>query len=146
MGLRKAGAKVLVHPWQFEESTVALSRSEVSLRPYHVVVSSSLECNVEACLADVPCREGARVKRRRILDHVALENPRQDGRQEAQDQTWIEDGAGEVGVEFDIQRTFICETTRRRQPNSVAQSTTEAHGGGLNPRRVASQAMSSLST
>merc|ERR1712125_141368 len=72
-----SGAKIFVHPWQFEDSMTALSRSEVDLRPYHVIVSSSLEYNIEACLADVPCREGARVKRRRVLDQVSLEHPHQ---------------------------------------------------------------------
>lgn len=141
--LHGSGAKIFVHPWQFEDSTSALSQSEVELRPYHVVVSASLEYNVEACLADIPCRDGARVKRRRTIHHVAAENPHQVLGKDHPVHTEVEDATSES--EFDTQRTFLCETKRLRQPNSVTQSTTEANGGGMNPRRVTMQGTSNRS-
>jgi len=131
-----SGAKIFVRPWQYEDAMAALSRSEVALRPYHVIVSTSFEYNVEACLADIPSRDGARVKRRRVVGEFVLENPRQDAGNEPQRETWIEDTTGEAEVAFEIQRTFICETKRLRNAESVTQSTTEARRGGLNPRRV----------
>jgi len=132
--LHDSGAKIFVHPWQFEDSMGAVSQSEIQLRPYRVVVVASLEYNVEACLADIPCRDGARVKRRRTIHRVAVENPHYDLGEGHSVETGTEDATGQA--EFDVQRTFLCETKRLRQPNSVTQSTTEAHGGGLNPRRV----------
>ncbi len=37
--------------------------------------------------------------------------------------------------DFHVNRTFLCFVRRLRNPDSVNQSTTEAHGG-VNPRRV----------
>lgn len=36
-----------------------------------------------------------------------------------------------------VERTFLDVPSRLREPNSVIQSTTEVHRGGVNPRRRA---------
>lgn len=105
-----------------------IEQQGIPLRPYHVIVSESLEYYVEASLTDVPCRDGARVKMRQVLE------PAGSG---ASDQPGEDDLAMNV-VET---RTFLCAAPRLRASNSVTQSTTEVHGG-LNPRRLQPESIS----
>jgi hypothetical protein len=137
-----SGAKLFVHPWQFEECMTAVSENNIELRPYHVIVSSSLEYNVEACLADVPCRQGARVKRRRVLGQASrssFEHGTDDLGRDVQmppGEAITDEVANETEQAYEVRRTFLCRARKLRQANSVNQSTTEIHGGGLNPRRA----------
>eukprot|EP00438_Fugacium_kawagutii_P014813 Skav234787 [mRNA] locus=scaffold69:69756:70532:+ [translate_table: standard] len=118
--LQDSGAKVFVHPWQFESIMATIVQQDVQLRPHHVIVSESLEHDVEASLSDLPCRDGARVKRRGVLEATY-----------AGDQSEAEE---DLAMDLVADRTFLCAVPRLRASNSVTQSTTEAHGG-LNPRR-----------
>ena len=126
--LQPSGAKVFVHPWQFESTMTAIAQQNLQLRPYHVIVSESLEYYVEASLSDLPCRDGARVKTRQVLEA---------GYSGDQPQTEDED----LAMNLVETRTFLCAVPRLRSSNSVTQSTTEVHGG-LNPRRVQLQSVS----
>eukprot|EP00929_Paragymnodinium_shiwhaense_P014920 TRINITY_DN122908_c0_g1_i1.p1 TRINITY_DN122908_c0_g1~~TRINITY_DN122908_c0_g1_i1.p1 ORF type:complete len:516 (-),score=72.59 TRINITY_DN122908_c0_g1_i1:545-2092(-) len=143
-------AKMFVHPHQVEAACVAIVEKGIDLRPFHVIVSESLEHALEACLNDLACRQGARVKERMFISKAAsadvvMEDPADDGTpDDAKMQHSPEDG-DEISVESEAveftmepKRTFLClcETTRLRNPQSVTQSTTEANSTALNPRRV----------
>ena len=145
--LQASGAKVFVHPWQFDMAMAAVSGQKIELRPFHVIVSASLEYYVEAALSDLPCRDGARVKRRQVLEtkggHTGEETC---GENEAATRAGAhpDEGVEEATMVFTEDRTFLCFVPRLRNPNSVTQSTTEAHGG-LNPRRLAAVSLASVS-
>jgi hypothetical protein len=62
-----SGAKIFVAPTQYAESLDAITQCGILLRPYHVIVSEHFEDQVEACLTDLPYRQGARVKHRSVL-------------------------------------------------------------------------------
>lgn len=140
----QSGAKVFVHPCQYKDALVAVAQRGIGLRPFHVVVAESLLQYVELSLADIPCRQGARVRNRHSLGDLprgrgqASESEAVDG-EHVQEGQECRDNAGHDGsVEWplEVKRTFLCAVQRLRNPNSVPQSTTEAHGGGLNPRRL----------
>merc|ERR1712032_1083852 len=57
-----SGAKMAVHPWQYEEALAAITEKDIALRPYHVIVARSLEYHVEASLVDLSYRQGVRVR------------------------------------------------------------------------------------
>lgn len=146
-----------MHPSQYAEALVKIVERGVDLRPFHVIVAESFEYNVEACLQDVPYRQGARIRRRSIIHEMsslrvnAPEEMRstvseQDGELSAEvplDEGGILASDDESRTEDEnqhfiwvVNKTFICEAPRFRNPQSVTQSTTEVHGGGVNPRRV----------
>ena len=114
--LHESGAKVFVHPWQFELVMASVKQKGWTLRPYHVIVAESLEYYLDVSLSDLPCRDGAGVKKRQAL----------------------------VEPEYALveERTFLCCIRRLPAPKRFTQSTTEAHGGGLNPRRVQPESIS----
>lgn len=140
-----SGAKMFVHPHQYAQTCVALVEQGFNLRPFNVVVAESLEYNVQACLEDLSHRQGARVKNRTELHEVALAA---DACAEMSEGCAEEDTAEDVfdvsdfdkdcweGFPFAVSRTFLCVAPRLRNSQSVTQSTTEAHDGGRNPRRV----------
>lgn len=111
----KNGAKVFVHPHQYDQVAInVFAEYAGALRPYHVIVAESLEYHVEACLNDLSHRQRPRVKESKP----------------------IATGSDETLQVGEVKRTFLCEVRRYRKPGSVTQSTTEAHSGGLNPRRA----------
>ena len=130
---------MFVHPWQFEVATRAIEAKEIQLRKFHVVVSSSLESDVESALSDLSCRQGARVRRRHALTDASAQCP-----SDAPDAMGHADANNEArlgnhedsSLPLEVRRTLICETRRLRSPEPVAQSTTEAHQGCENPRRL----------
>lgn len=131
-----SGAKVFVHPCQYTHTALAIVQDGVHLRPYHVVVCESLLYQVEASLADLPYRQGARVRRQKVLANAEVLVP------EEPDEVMSADEEPEGGTEdandipLVVSKTFLCVAPCRRNQDSVTQSTTEVHGGGLNPRRV----------
>lgn len=131
--LPESGAKVFVHPSQYQAALEAVLDRGIQLRPYHVIVSDSLEALVHEALTGLPCRQGARV---RVRDELLV------ARDVSSSETSIgEHPAESTGVsaslflELGVERTFIGLVRPRRDAESVTQSTTEAHGG-LNPRRL----------
>lgn len=138
-----SGAKMAVHPWQYEEALAAITEKDIALRPCHVIVAQSLEYHVEASLADLSCRQGVRVRKRRALGDASVLPPEDDSNSSSSFQD-AKGGASDHKTEggdngwapLEAQRTFICASRRLRNPGSVTQSTTEAHQGGLNPRRA----------
>jgi len=145
-----SGAKVFVHPWQYNDVKGAICGME--LRPYHVIVAQSLEHLVEESLVQVPRQLKVKLKSRTVVDCVG-ESRIDVGAQQAgppQDLASSTDPSlivlssskerfvdiGDVGFAefFDVHRTFLCQAMPLRSSASVTQSTTEAHGG-VNPRR-----------
>lgn len=131
-----SGAKMFVHPHQYKQTCVAIVEQGFNLRPFHVIAAQSFEYHVEACLADLSYRQGARVKRRTFIHEMAAAG--HDGSSSLAE-------SGSDGSEVDeeqvlpplvVSKTFICVAPSLRNANSVTQSTTEAHSGGLNPRRL----------
>ena len=140
--LQPSGAKIFVHPWQFQPTMDMILKENLELRPYHVIVSESLEYYVEASLSDVPCRDGARVKDRKVLESAGYTGG--DGPHAGEDEPQPHPAADDDGVAMDLApiRTFLCFLPRLRASKSVTQSTTEVHGGGVNPRRFQAASIS----
>mmetsp|Transcript_27144 Transcript_27144/g.51106 ORF Transcript_27144/g.51106 Transcript_27144/m.51106 type:complete len:517 (-) Transcript_27144:182-1732(-) len=135
-----SGAKIFVHPHQYSQTLVAIVEQGFELRPFHVIVAESFEYYVEACLSDLSYRQGARVKHRtRLLEVDAAGD---EGTVKSKEWQVFEDSASdeedseEPNIPLVIKKTFICVAPCRRNPQSVTQSTTEVHSGGMNPRRV----------
>lgn len=108
------------------------------LRPYHIVVSESLEHLVQESISGLPSREGVRIRSRRDLGVVESNPANQQGDTEEQSEVPDQDEQSETtSVQIEVQRTFVCSVPRNRFRNqdSVTRSTTEAHGG-FNPRRL----------
>jgi len=157
----QSGAKVFVHPWQYEQTLEFLESLEKPLRPYHVVVTASVQHLVEESLSGMPCRQGARIKKRIALgsaqsgkrvkpndkefsDH-AKEKEGSNTSEHDEEACELSQDAVELPMVVCAQRTFICclpRFPRLRDANSVTQSTTAAHGG-INPRRVMGISLSS---
>lgn len=119
------GAWLFVHPWQYAEAAMPVLRScTVELRPYHVIVSESLEYAVESSFSELPYRQRPRPKQEQWIGSADLESPEMRDETEALfNMIWIED------------KTFLSVVPLRHPAQTVNQSTTEAHNG-LNPRRV----------
>lgn len=140
----ECGAKVFVHLCQYKDALVAVAQRGIGLRPFHVVVAQSLLQYVELSLADIPCRQGARVRNRHSLGDLPTGSGQASAPEAAEGEHASEghDGGDNAGrddsVEWplEVRRTFLCVVQRLRNPTSIPQSTTEAHGGGLNPRRL----------
>eukprot|EP00406_Dinophysis_acuminata_P037331 CAMPEP_0179371212 /NCGR_PEP_ID=MMETSP0797-20121207/85602_1 /TAXON_ID=47934 /ORGANISM="Dinophysis acuminata, Strain DAEP01" /LENGTH=510 /DNA_ID=CAMNT_0021087043 /DNA_START=69 /DNA_END=1601 /DNA_ORIENTATION=+ len=132
-----SGAKMFVHPDQYVQTCVAIVEQGFNLRPFHVVVAKSLEYHVEACLADLSYRQGARVKRRTVIHETGA--PGDNGSPSSVEAA--SDGS-DADEEHGYSKTFLCAAPPRRNADSVTQSTTEAHSGGLNPRRVRAASLS----
>eukprot|EP00746_Dinoflagellata_sp_MGD_P152669 gnl/MRDRNA2_/MRDRNA2_83822_c0_seq2.p1 gnl/MRDRNA2_/MRDRNA2_83822_c0~~gnl/MRDRNA2_/MRDRNA2_83822_c0_seq2.p1 ORF type:complete len:619 (-),score=95.23 gnl/MRDRNA2_/MRDRNA2_83822_c0_seq2:182-1831(-) len=127
-------AIILVKPVQYPDSCGQLENFE--LRPFHVVITESLEYLLEEVLATFPCRRRPREKasaRQKIMQtqiepattmtdmrHVrSTDRPAQE--------TDDDNSADELGFpEICVHRTFLCRAPVFRNPRSVAQSTTEA--------------------
>jgi len=131
-----SGAKMFVHPHQYMQTCVAIVEHGFNLRPFHVIAATSFEYHVEACLADLSYRQGARVKRRTVIHEMAAggDNGSPSFAEDVSDGSEIDD---EQELTTVVSKTFICVAPTLRNANSVTQSTTEVHSReGVNPRRV----------
>eukprot|EP00928_Gymnodinium_smaydae_P041369 TRINITY_DN28009_c0_g1_i1.p1 TRINITY_DN28009_c0_g1~~TRINITY_DN28009_c0_g1_i1.p1 ORF type:complete len:795 (+),score=73.75 TRINITY_DN28009_c0_g1_i1:52-2385(+) len=139
-----SGCKVFVHPWQYLDVMAALSRMGDTLRPYHVVVSASLEHLVEECLARIPRQLKVKVRARDLMNLRAEQQegldsgdrhsePAAPSYQNVANGSWEQTAQSELSL-YEVKRTFLCRYCPVRSSSSVVQSTTEAHGG-FNPRR-----------
>jgi hypothetical protein len=128
-----SGAKIFVQPWQYQQTIDALEQGEWpvhKLRPYHVVAAENLLPIVEESLSGVPCRQGARVKKRSA---IGIAQPPK--RMKSNAEVSLDNSNFVVLPEgLDCERTFICMTHTLCNADSVTQSTTEVHAG-RNPRR-----------
>lgn len=104
------GAKVFVFPEQFAAVSAALARH--TLRAHHVVVAEAFEPLVHEAVRRLPCRSSVVLREAEPLAFLSNE--------------------GDVVV---VNRTFVHIAQAMHTSQSVIQSTTEAHHGGLNPRR-----------
>merc|ERR1711972_799112 len=105
-----SGAKVFVYPQDADAVMAAISREE--LRAHHVIAAHAFEPLVMEAVGRLPSRR--RVDRRGV-----------------ESMAYIGDG----GEAMCVERTFLqISIHQRRSPESVTQSTTEAHGSE-NPRR-----------
>lgn len=125
--LEPSGAKMFVPPQHVEHVKRELAQLQIPLHASHVVVTESMLPALERSIATISSMKNVRVKDRRVL--TVMPSPTQ-GETDADyfpnnsSPDWL------VGVK----RTFICSVRVVRNPESVNQSTTEAHGG-VNPRR-----------
>eukprot|EP00929_Paragymnodinium_shiwhaense_P015435 TRINITY_DN12351_c0_g1_i2.p1 TRINITY_DN12351_c0_g1~~TRINITY_DN12351_c0_g1_i2.p1 ORF type:complete len:572 (-),score=61.68 TRINITY_DN12351_c0_g1_i2:320-2035(-) len=127
-----SGAHVFVHPDQYDVALAEVEQRGIQLCAHHVIVSESLEHSLSASLQDLPRRLGIRVRDRSGLGLVAQSANSDEVALHETQEVWEEqEFAG-----YCEERTFLCNCTPLRNSGSVAQSTTEAHQGGLNPRRV----------
>eukprot|EP00746_Dinoflagellata_sp_MGD_P063612 gnl/MRDRNA2_/MRDRNA2_266887_c0_seq1.p1 gnl/MRDRNA2_/MRDRNA2_266887_c0~~gnl/MRDRNA2_/MRDRNA2_266887_c0_seq1.p1 ORF type:complete len:185 (+),score=27.32 gnl/MRDRNA2_/MRDRNA2_266887_c0_seq1:454-1008(+) len=129
-----SGAKIFVHPNQYAQAFLRIVEHGINLRPFHVIVAESFEYHVEACLADVPYRQGARVKNRCVIHEPAAAEDASTPAS-AERSLDISESAEEQEIPIVAKRTFICSAPRLRNQQSVTQST-EVHSGGVNPRRA----------
>mmetsp|Transcript_68192 Transcript_68192/g.177004 ORF Transcript_68192/g.177004 Transcript_68192/m.177004 type:complete len:793 (+) Transcript_68192:34-2412(+) len=133
-----SGALIFVMPEQFDE--VRRQLIGFHLHPFHVVISSRFECDLEHALASLPYKKRPRekVKDRRQLDpletapvaEVAIDSVCDDPPEQ---------------YELCEERTFLCICPCLRRAEDVVQSTTEvvtdsqahyAYARGRNPRRL----------
>lgn len=139
-----SGTKVFVHPQQYKSVRSALVEADIELRPYHVVLASSLEYLVEESLATIPGRDGVHAHGRLCMPKpvpdtfssavaVGTDVKPLNTETSAIDLSAV---AKDLMPFLAVERTFIF--TQRPVPNAedVTQSTTEAHDGGVNPRRL----------
>eukprot|EP00929_Paragymnodinium_shiwhaense_P015434 TRINITY_DN12351_c0_g1_i1.p1 TRINITY_DN12351_c0_g1~~TRINITY_DN12351_c0_g1_i1.p1 ORF type:complete len:583 (-),score=41.05 TRINITY_DN12351_c0_g1_i1:320-2068(-) len=127
-----SGAHVFVHPDQYDVALAEVEQRGIQLCAHHVIVSASLEQSLSASLQDLPRRFGIRVRDRSGLGLVRQSANSDEVAVHETQEVWEEqEFAG-----YCEERTFLCNCTPLRNSGSVAQSTTEAHQGGLNPRRV----------
>lgn len=107
-----SGAAIFVHPDQYRVVRQALSHEQ--LRPYHIIVSETFRPMVEDVISSVPSRLNVRLKDESTIAYVAP--------------------SGAVEDSFVVEKTFLDIPRVLRSADSVAQSTSEAHGSS-NPRR-----------
>jgi len=130
--LPESGAKIFAHPSLYEAILQAISDLNFQLRPYHVVVSQSMEPIVQEALRNLSYPQGARVRYREelLLTH-------EEAHSESSSTNQPEEDAGDsLAHRYDVvaKRTFLCIAAPLRNADSISQSTSEIHGG-LNPRR-----------
>jgi len=133
------GNLIFVHPWQYR---VALQASWPAIRSFSVIFSEGLEYLVEESISNVA--RGAVAKSRSVLrtegsasDEAMLDT------QDLEERGSFAQGIVEEPTLVTV-RTFLDFIPRYLNPASVVQSSTEIHGGGLNPRRVQVQSNNDL--
>jgi hypothetical protein len=127
---------VFVHPSQYRDVMKALNGR--SLRPSHVVVSSSFEYLVEESLSEIGKGAWAKTRSSLVLQRCIVSETGATVGSSHERRTLERLGKDQelCAVALEIKRTFLCMAPALRRAASVAQSTTEAHSGcGLNPRR-----------
>lgn len=155
--LQPSGAKIFVWPGQYSVVIGALSSKEIQLRSSYVIIAQSLLPSLEASIATIRSKKNVRPKNEGIVC-VARASVRTvpssasgdathgtDEERLGTEQTTInEDSDDECWQHtFDVKR--LCLVRVLRNPGSVNQSTTEAHGG-VNPRRYGGVDPAPLST
>jgi hypothetical protein len=123
------GDMAFVHPQYYRNAMHALVTSE-SKSFFSIIFTTDLEYLIEEIIADVG--KGATVKTRSSLQ-VSLNNADVESIGASAGASDVEDGPYWPIVES---RTFIGIAPIHRNSASVVQSSTEAHRGGMNPRRV----------
>lgn len=108
-----SGALMLVAPDQYR--AVRRAVSQLSLRPFHVVVTDTFLPLVHEALRSIPSRRDVRIR---------------DGRTVA----YFDPTSPNMHDTIIVENTFLNIPRTLRESSSVVQSTTEAHGG-TNPRR-----------
>lgn len=128
----KSLAKVFVHPWQYEEVLRKLRAEKTDLKSVNVIVSESLEHLVQVALEKIPSRQGVRLKNRTNMPSTGSES-KSFGASTDVLEALLEEGE----ILECVSRAPLCLALKKRRPESVTQTTTEAHVGqpGLNPRR-----------
>eukprot|EP00440_Ansanella_granifera_P005889 gb/GFBE01006387.1/.p1 GENE.gb/GFBE01006387.1/~~gb/GFBE01006387.1/.p1 ORF type:complete len:491 (+),score=92.20 gb/GFBE01006387.1/:1-1473(+) len=150
--LRPSGAKAFVWPEQYQAVMGALDSLGMPLRASHVIIAESLLPALEASMDGISSRKNVRPKTNGIVNvanvarHAAagtstgsradagMPNDADGVPSNSQDETESWDYV------FGVQGTFLCFARAWRDPGSVNQSTTEAHGG-YNPRRLTGGAL-----
>lgn len=107
-----SGASLFAEPYLV--SAISAFLTPLALRPYHVITTSTVKPIILEAIHRLPCRSKVRMSG---VDPIAMLPA--DGMQDA----------------LVVERTFLNYALDLLHPNSVAQSTTEMHGGGINPRR-----------
>merc|ERR1712224_593014 len=122
---------VFVHPQQYRgvmNASVPMSNS------FSAIVAESFEYLLEESIGEIG--KGALAKRRSPIHH---EIDGSDAAEIAEDVTSMvpNDEDRSMLPELQVRRTFLqFSTTHAHASESVTQSSTEVHHGGLNPRRV----------
>lgn len=127
-----SGAKVFVHPEQYQDVTTALEG--MTLRPYHVVVSQGLEHLVQESLQHIPRQSKVKVKARSAVQLGESLAAREQTRTDDECEGSLSQRLYSYELDLVERRTFLCIAPQLRNSGSVVQSTTEAHGC-VNPRR-----------
>lgn len=127
------GALMFVRPEHGQDVRRALDGME--LCPFHVIISTRFESDLEDALASLPYRKRPREKAKDRRE-VALREMEGQEVQEPEDM---------IDCELTCKRTFLCFVPTLKEPGAVAQSTTEAvstspgsyynYDRGVNPRR-----------
>jgi len=153
---KESGAKIFVWPEHYKTVLEALARSDAKLRSSHIIVAQSFLTNLEKCVARLPSRKNVRVKKDGIsLVFGCQANPtasssaanvpglslKQDMEETSLNEMALATDASAQDVKLwedilCVERTFLCLSKTYSSPDSVTQSTTEAHRGGMNPRRL----------
>lgn len=132
--LQASGAKVFVWPEQYAAVIEAVDRTETQLRASHVIIAESLLPALEASIATISSKRNVRPKKLGVLCVASAAAQATPGSAlGAEDMTVDEDSDSEGWQHiFNVERLSLVRVLRN--PGSVNQSTTEAHGG-VNPRR-----------
>jgi len=144
--LQPSGAKVFVWPEQYSIVIDALKSKEIQLRASYVIIAESLLPSLEASIASIQSKKNVRPKKEGIIcvasasvlagsgsASVEAANGTDQGVEDAEEMTVNADIDNEWWQHvFDVNRLSLVRVLRN--PGSVNQSTTEAHGG-VNPRR-----------
>lgn len=131
------GALIFVKPAQYRDTCQALNGRE--LHPFHVVITSSFEGDLQDALASLPYKKRPREKKhhRQVLDlPMSVPDNSSDGPLDQDEKS-----------DYDLvcKRTFLCIAPRLKSACDVVQSSTEVVGDssthyghlrGLNPRRL----------
>merc|ERR1711959_768597 len=106
----------------------------MQLYPYHVIVATTFESDLQDALSCMAYRKRPRekVKHRREIhiqpssDETKCQEPEADefSGQETEDKTFYE---------LCCKRTFLCYAPKLKEPDDVVQSTTEFTSGAINP-------------
>jgi hypothetical protein len=134
-----SGAFIFVDPEQY--NIVMRALGSTMIKAYHIVIASDLEYLLEESIAEIG--QGAWMKAREPL---RLRNVSPQGsicsdassirESPSTPRTWAFAVDGTESV-FEYKRSFLCMAPRRRNPDSVCGSTTEAErGAAINPRRA----------
>lgn len=143
-----SGAKVFVHPSQYQQIMANLNGME--LRPHHVIVAQGLEYLVAESLAGVPRSSKVKLKSKSHINDMngtatasefsgsqSLPPGSRKQHTDVDSQVEANDGSEcwDLLTGLVVKRTFLCTVRPLRNMDSVVQSTPH---GTINPRRVIS--------